>query len=319
MKKRIRKAIFPVGGLGTRFLPATKAMPKEMLPVVDKPLIQYAVEEAQEAGIEEIVFVTSRDKAAIEDHFDHCGELEGILVSRGKTMELEAIRRGLPLPGQVAYTRQQRPLGLGHAVWCARNLIGDEPFAVLLADDLIMAEPSCLRQMIDAYSETGGNLVAVMEVPSSHVGRYGILDVETSSGPLVRARGIVEKPTPEQAPSRLAVVGRYILDPRLFDRLDGLNPGSAGEIQLTDGIARMVGECPLHGFEFSGRRFDCGDKIGLFEAGIACGLSRPDLAQAALKVLHRYAGGAAPADRVPRSPTRAASGTKLADKPRVNA
>ena len=318
MKQRIRKAIFPVGGLGTRFLPATKAMPKEMLPVVDKPLVQYAVEEAQAAGIEEIIFVTSRDKAAIEDHFDQCGELEGVLVSRGKTVELEAIRRGLPMPGQIAYTRQPRPLGLGHAVWCARNLIGDEPFAVLLADDLIMADPPCLQQMIDAYNQVGGNLVAVMEVPLSQVGRYGILDVESERGPLVKARGLVEKPAPARAPSRLAVVGRYILDPRLFDCLDRLHPGAAGEIQLTDGIARLIGECPLHGVKFSGRRFDCGDKIGFFEAGIAFALARADVAPAAMRVLRRYADGDL-SEHAAHAPNGAGGAPDLAVKRRLNA
>jgi UTP--glucose-1-phosphate uridylyltransferase len=318
MTQRIRKAIFPVGGLGTRFLPATKAMPKEMMPVVDKPLVQYAVEEAQAAGIEEIIFVTSRDKAAIEDHFDQCGELEGVLVSRGKTVELEAIRRGLPMPGQIAYTRQPRPLGLGHAVWCARNLVGDEPFAVLLADDLIMAEPPCLRQMIDAHDEVGGNVVAVMEVPAAHVNRYGILDAEPGHGPLVRARGLVEKPSPARAPSRLAVVGRYILDPRLFDRLDRLHPGAAGEIQLTDGIAQMMSECPLHGLKFSGQRFDCGDKIGLFEAGIAYALSRADVAPAAMKVLRRYAAGDA-AVGFAHATNDPGGAVELAIKPRLKA
>jgi len=318
MKQRIRKAIFPVGGLGTRFLPATKAMPKEMMPVIDKPLVQYAVEEAQAAGIEEIIFVTSRDKAAIEDHFDQCSELEGVLVSRGKTVELEAIRRGLPMPGQIAYTRQPRPLGLGHAVWCARNLVGDEPFAVLLADDLIMAEPPCLRQMIEAYDEVGGNLVAVMEVPPSQVGRYGILDTESTRGRLVRARGMVEKPSPARAPSRLAVVGRYILDPRLFEQLDRLHPGAAGEIQLTDGIARMIGECPLHGLKFAGQRFDCGDKIGLFEAGIAYALSRADVAPAAMKVLRRYAAGNE-AERFSRPANGAGAAEDLPLKARLNA
>jgi UTP--glucose-1-phosphate uridylyltransferase len=295
MQQRVRKAVFPVGGLGTRFLPATKAMPKEMLPVVDKPLIQYAVEEARAAGIEELIFVTGRGKSAIEDHFDHSVELENLLAARGKNRELEEIIRALPLPGRVAYLRQQEPLGLGHAVWCARSLIGDEPFAVLLADDLILAERPCIRQMIDAHSEVGGNVVAAMEVPSAQVSRYGILELARarggksgSSARVMRARGVVEKPMPEKAPSRLAVIGRYILDPRVLELLERQTAGAGGEIQLTDAIAATLGEVPLHGFRFEGQRFDCGDKLGFFEANLAFALARPDLGPAAMAVLRSY-------------------------------
>jgi UTP--glucose-1-phosphate uridylyltransferase len=300
MATRIRKAIFPVGGLGTRFLPATKAMPKEMLPVVDKPLIQYAVEEARAAGIEEFIFVTGRDKTAIEDHFDHSYELESQLAARGKGRELEAIRQWVPSPGQIAYTRQQKPLGLGHAVWCARNLIGNEPFAVLLADDLILSRKPCLQQMVEAHAETGGNLLAVMEVPQAHVQRYGILQTGGLRNGLVEVQGLVEKPTPEQAPSRLAVIGRYILEPQVLENLEGLRPGAGNEIQLTDAIAGLVGSRPLYGYRFEGRRFDCGDKIGFFEANIAFVLARADLADAAKHILRRYGTLAPQEEPAPR-------------------
>jgi UTP--glucose-1-phosphate uridylyltransferase len=289
MVKRIRKAIFPLGGLGTRFLPVTKAMPKEMLPVVDRPLIQYAVDEAHAAGIEEFIFVTGRGKSAIEDYFDHSYELEAMLAARGNVMGLQALRGCLPRPGQVAYMRQQKPLGLGHAVWCARNLVGNEPCAVVLADDLILSGRPCLRQMIEAYEELGGNLVAVMDVPKSLVSRYGILEGTSQRGALVRARALVEKPAPECTSSTLAVVGRYILDPSVFHRLDNLRPGASGEIQLTDAIARTIDETGLYGLRFSGRRFDCGDKIGFFEANLAFMLARADLAAAAQAVVDQYA------------------------------
>lgn len=288
MARQVRKAIFPVGGLGTRFLPATKAMPKEMLPLVDKPLIQYAVEEARAAGIEEFIFVTGRGKAAIEDHFDHCYELEDLLTRRGKTKELEALKRGLPPAGKIVYTRQQQPLGLGHAVWCARDLIGDEPCAVLLADDVILSERPCLGQMIEAYQETGGNIVAVMDVPRSEVNKYGILDAGRAGSRLVQARGLVEKPSYEEAPSTLAVIGRYILDPKVFSALDRVQPGAGGEIQLTDALSAMLEHTPLRGYRFSGQRFDCGDKAGFFEATVAYTLARPDLGTAARRVLERY-------------------------------
>jgi UTP--glucose-1-phosphate uridylyltransferase len=303
MAQSVRKAVFPVGGLGTRFLPATKAMPKEMLPVVDKPLIQYAVEEARAAGIEQLIFITGRGKSAIEDHFDHSIELESLLAARGKQRELEEIDRFLLPPGRVAYLRQQEPLGLGHAVWCARSLIGDEPFAVLLADDLILADKPCLKQMIEAHAEVGGNLVATMEVPRAHVSRYGILDAARDNGigrsRLMAAKGLVEKPKPEDAPSRLAVIGRYILDPRVLERLGRQGAGAGGEIQLTDAIANCLDEVPLRGFRFAGRRFDCGDKLGFFEANLAFALARPDFGEAAMTLLRRYVPAPEPAERRP--------------------
>ena len=277
MPNPVRKAVFPVGGLGTRFLPATKSLPKEMLPVVDKPLVQHAVEEARAAGIEEFVFVTGRGKAAIEDHFDRSAELRGLLEARGKDEAVEAIEAWLPATGSVAYTRQREPLGLGHAVWCARHLVGDEPFAVLLADDLVMADPPCLSQMVDAYEGTGGNLVAVMEVPAEHVSRYGILDVASDTGRLVAARGLVEKPRVGSAPSRLAIIGRYILEPGIFDRLENAAKGAGGEIQLTDALSAMLGSTPFHGLRYDGVRYDCGDKVGFLHANIAFALARPDM------------------------------------------
>jgi UTP--glucose-1-phosphate uridylyltransferase len=274
---QVRKAVFPVGGMGTRFLPATKALPKEMLPIVDKPLIQYAVEEAAAAGVEEFIFVTGRGKAAIEDHFDHSYELEDLLSARNKTQELAALRAAIPAAGQIAYTRQQEPLGLGHAVWCARNLVGDEPFAVLLADDLIMSKTPCLKQMTDAAAKTGGNIVAVMDVPRAHTSRYGILDVGDDDGYLAEVRGLVEKPDPAEAPSTLSVIGRYILMPEVFGYLDKKERGAGGEIQLTDAMAKMIGQKPFHGLRFEGTRFDCGDKLGFLKATVAFGLARDDL------------------------------------------
>ena len=241
MAQRVRKAVFPVGGMGTRFLPATKAMPKEMLPVVDKPLIQYVVEEAQAAGIEEFIFVTGRGKTAIEDHFDHNIELENILKERGKTAEVKLVSGPMLQPGQVAYARQQEPLGLGHAVWCARELVGNEPFAVLLADDLVMAETPCLKQMVDSFEKTSGNIVAVVDVPKEHTNRYGIVDTGAENGSLVEVNGLVEKPDPKDAPSTLSVIGRYVLLPEVFEHLAQKEKGASGEIQLTDSMAKMIG------------------------------------------------------------------------------
>jgi UTP--glucose-1-phosphate uridylyltransferase len=289
MAQPIRKAVFPVGGLGTRFLPATKAMPKEMLPVVDKPLIQYAVEEAQAAGIEEFIFVTGRSKTAIEDHFDHSYELETTLKERGKNAQVIAVNSWMPRPGQIAYTRQQVPLGLGHAVWCARNLVGDEPFAVLLADDLILADKPCLSQMVDVHNETDGNVVAVMEVPRDQTNRYGILDVEQDDGRLVKMRGVVEKPEPAKAPSNLSIIGRYILQPEVFEHLARIGRGAGNEIQLTDALAELVrGNKPFHGLRFTGQRFDCGDKVGFLQANIAFALSRADMSEAVKQILSEY-------------------------------
>ncbi len=288
MAVRVRKAIFPVGGLGTRFLPATKAMPKEMLPVVDKPLIQYAVEEAQAAGIEEFIFVTGRGKEAIEDHFDRSFELERTLDERGKTSELAALHAWMPKAGDIAYTRQQEPLGLGHAVWCARHLVGDEPFALLLADDLILAGTSCLKQMADVYPEVRGNLIAVMDVPREHTERYGVIEPGRNDGRLVQVRGLVEKPVPDKAPSTIAVIGRYILEPTVFEYLDRKTKGAGGEVQLTDSLIPMIGRSPFHGYRFEGRRFDCGDKVGFFEANLAFALARDDIGADVKKILRNY-------------------------------
>ena len=277
MVQPVRKAVFPVAGLGTRFLPATKVMPKEMLPIVDKPLIQYALEEAQEAGIKDFVLVTGRGKNLMEDHFDNAYELEAILIERGKEAELDAVQRMMPDPGKLAYTRQRRPLGLGHAIWCARQFIAGEPFAVLLPDDLIQAGPGCLKQMMDAYAEVGGNIVAVEDVPREHTNRYGILDVESEKGALARARGLVEKPDPASAPSTLSIIGRYILQPEVFEHLDKHETGAGGEIQLTDAMAKTIGDVPFHGMRFEGRRFDCGTKIGFVAANVAFAVARDDL------------------------------------------
>lgn len=292
MPRPPRTAIFPVGGLGTRFLPATKAMPKEMLPVVDKPLIEYAVEEARASGIEEFIFVTGRGKTAIEDHFDHSYELRDALEARGKAEELAAVQGMLLEPGQVAYIRQQEPLGLGHAVWCARRFIRDEPVAVLLADDLILAEVPCLKQMVEAYTRVGGNMAAVMDVPRAQTERYGVLDVVREEGRLSEARGLVEKPKPEVAPSTLSIIGRYILDPAVFAELDRQEAGAGGEIQLTDAMARTIGRLPFHGLRFEGRRFDCGNKAGFLEANIAFALQRDDLKAETIEIL-RSLGAAA--------------------------
>jgi UTP--glucose-1-phosphate uridylyltransferase len=288
MEGQVRKAVFPVGGTGTRFLPATKAVPKEMLPVVDKPLIQYAVEEAQAAGIEEFIFVTSRGKTAIEDHFDNNLEIQNLLRERGKLEE--AVRIGGPMfePGQIAFTRQQKPLGLGHAVWCARDLVGDEPFAVLLADDLVRAKTPCLKQMVDIHADIGGSIVAVMDVPRDHTNRYGILDIGATEGNLVDVCGLVEKPDPADAPSTLSVIGRYILQPEVFGHLSGHERGAGGEIQLTDAMAKMIGRSPFHGLLFEGERFDCGDKAGFLDANLAFALDRDDLRDQVLSVLKKY-------------------------------
>lgn len=289
MTQRIRKAVFPVGGLGTRFLPATKAMPKEMLPIVDKPLIQYAVEEAKAAGVEEFIFVTGRGKTALEDHFDHPYELRETLAKRNKQAELEIIDSLLPAPGQVVYTRQQEPLGLGHAVWCARNLVGDEPVAVLLPDDLVLADTPCLKQMIDVYEQVGGNLVAVMDVPREHTDRYGVLKVGRDDGRLVEVLGLVEKPKPADAPSTLSIIGRYILQPDVFPILERQGPGAGNEVQLTDALAQMIGRGPFHGYRFAGTRFDCGDRAGFLEATIAYALRHPLVGRAAREIVQRYA------------------------------
>ncbi len=290
MTTSVRKAIFPVGGLGTRFLPATKALPKEMLPVVDKPLIQYAVEEAAAAGIEEFIFVTGRGKQAIEDHFDRSFELEQLLEARGRRKALEDLQSWMPKPGRIAYTRQSEPRGLGHAVWCARKLVGDEPFAVLLADDLIQSETPCLTQMLAAYGEVGGNLVATMDVAKADTAKYGVIDPGAAVGPRVEVKGLVEKPKPKDAPSTLAVIGRYILQPDVFSHLAAGHTGADGEIQLTDAMARLIGQQPFHALRFAGRRFDCGTKLGFLEANIAFALERDDLGGDVAELLRAYSG-----------------------------
>lgn len=274
--KPIRKAVFPVAGLGTRFLPATKAIPKEMLPVVDRPLIQYAVDEAREAGIEQMIFVTGRGKSAIEDHFDIAFELEKTMAERGKDMSvLEPTRLG---PGNCAYVRQQEPMGLGHAIWCARGLIGDEPFAIFLPDEFMVGSPGCMKQMVDAYEQVGGNMISVLEVPREQVSSYGVIDPGKSDGAITEVRGLVEKPGVEEAPSNLIISGRYILQPEVMRVLESQEKGAGGEIQLTDAMARMIGEQPFHAVTFDGRRFDCGSKIGFAQANFALAMERADMA-----------------------------------------
>lgn len=277
---KITKAIFPVAGLGTRFLPATKANPKEMLPIVDKPLIQYAVEEAIAAGITELIFVTSSSKRAIEDHFDSNFELEATLSERGKSELLDIVRGILPDGVSCAYIRQKYPLGLGHAVLCARQLVVNEPFAVLLADDLIDGgDRPCLKQMVEQYELTQSSVVAVQQIQASQTRKYGIVDTLNRESASMQLKGIVEKPAPEQAPSDLAVVGRYILTPRIFDLLAETNVGSGGEIQLTDGIAKILNEEKVYAYQFSGKRYDCGNKLGYLQATIAYALKHPELAE----------------------------------------
>ncbi len=278
--KKVRKAILPVAGLGTRFLPATKVIPKELLPVVDQPVINYAVQEAKEAGIEKFIFIISRGKSVIQDHFDRAPELEQVLESRDKYQALKAVRDSEIHAGDAIFVRQSRPLGLGHAIWCARDLIHDEPFAVLLPDDIVLGERSCVAQLIDAYHSLGsGSVIGVQRVPKSHTDRYGILDAENTEGPLIKARGLVEKPSPDRAPSDLAVIGRYILDPIVFSYLDRQVVGAGGEIQITDAITNSLGRSQVHGLLFEGQRYDCGDKLGFLQANIAFALKHPELGE----------------------------------------
>jgi len=273
--KKIRKAVFPVAGLGTRFLPATKAVAKELLPVVDRPLIQYAVDEAAEAGIEQMIFVTGRGKGAIEDHFDMAFELETTQAARGKDMSaLEGTRL---VPGNAVFIRQQEPLGLGHAIWCARDIVGDEPFAILLPDEFMHGTPGCLKQMVEAYEETGGNLICALEVPMEQTSSYGVLDPGTRNGALTEVKGLVEKPAAGTAPSNLIIAGRYILQPEVMGYLSRHEKGAGGEIQLTDAMAAMIGNQPFHGVTFDGQRFDCGSKAGYIEANLALALEREDI------------------------------------------
>jgi len=281
--KPLRKAVFPVGGLGTRFLPATKALPKEMLPIVDRPLIQYAVDEALEAGIEQMIFVTGRGKSAIEDHFDIAYELESTMAQRGKSLEI--LHQTRLKPGAVAYVRQQEPMGLGHAVWCARDIVGDEPFAIFLADELMVGQPGCMKQMVDAYNRVGGNLVCGFEVPPEETDRYGIISPGKQDGDLVEVTALVEKPKLGTAPSNLMIPGRYILQPEVMRVLETQGKGAGGEIQLTDAMAQMIGGQPFHAYKFGGRRFDCGDKAGYIQANIALALDRPEIGPAVRKFI----------------------------------
>ena len=276
MPARVRKAVFPVAGLGTRLLPATKSIPKEMITVVDRPLIQYAIDEAREAGIEQMIFVTGRGKAALDDYFDMGFELETTMRNRGKSLDiLTPSRSGF---GEIVSVRQQQPLGLGHAVWCARDIVGDEPFAVLLPDELMYGKPNCLAQMVGAYERVGGNIVAALEVPDSETHKYGVIDPGETDGRLTEIRGMVEKPAQGTAPSNLMLPGRYILQPEVMRALDAQEPGAGGEIQLTDAIAKLIGQQPMHGFRFEGERYDCGSAAGFVIANLAMALERKDVA-----------------------------------------
>ncbi|MDB5726144.1 MAG: galU [Novosphingobium sp.] len=287
-RKPVRKAVFPVAGLGTRFLPATKAVPKEMLPIIDRPLIQYAVDEAREAGIEQLIFVTGRGKVAIVEHFDTAFELEATLRAAGKSLDpLESTRI---LPGNLLTVRQQVPLGLGHAIWCARAIVGDEPFAVLLPDELMIGNPGCMKQMVEAYGEVGGNLISVLEVPEEQVSSYGVIAPGARHGALTEVMGLVEKPKREDAPSNLIVSGRYILQPEVMTVLGGQEKGAGGEIQLTDAMARMIGAQPFHAVTFAGKRYDCGSKLGFVEATLAVALQRADMADDVRAIARRLLG-----------------------------
>lgn len=288
--KPLRKAVLPVAGLGTRFLPATKATAKEMLPVVDKPLIQYAVEEARAAGIEQFCMVTGRGKTGLVEHFDIAFELEATLRERGKTDMMKVLNDMAVQPGSIATVRQQVPLGLGHAIWCARAFIGDDPFAILLPDDLVLSKTPCLKQLADAYQQTGGNVVAVTEVPPEQTNRYGILDIGNDDGHMVEIRGLVEKPAPADAPSNLSIIGRYVLMPEVVAYLAQMDRGAGNEVQLTDAMAKLIGKQPFHGLRYEGERFDCGDKVGFLEAQIAFALVRPDLGPAVRAFLRKYQG-----------------------------
>lgn len=275
--KPIRKAVFPVAGMGTRFLPATKAVPKELLPVVDRPLIQYAVDEAIEAGIETMIFVNGRGKGAIEDHFDMAFELETTQAARGKSVD--ALKGTRLTPGNAVFVRQQEPLGLGHAIWCARDIVGDEPFAILLPDEFMHGKPGkgCLKQMVDAYNQTGGNLICALEVPMEQTPSYGVLDPGARNGALTEVKGLVEKPAAGTAPSNLIIAGRYILQPQVMQHLARHEKGAGGEIQLTDAMAAMIGNQPFHGVTFDGQRFDCGSKAGYIEANLSLALESPEI------------------------------------------
>jgi UTP--glucose-1-phosphate uridylyltransferase len=287
-RKPIRKAVFPVAGLGTRFLPATKAIPKEMLPIIDRPLIQYAVDEAREAGIEQLIFVTGRGKVSIVEHFDTAFELEATMTGRGKQLDvLEATRIQ---PGNLVTVRQQVPLGLGHAIWCARAIVGDEPFAIFLPDELMIGQPGCMKQMVEAYDQVGGNLISVLEVPQADVSSYGVIQPGEQVSPhLTQVLGLVEKPKAEEAPSNLIISGRYILQPEVMRTLESQGKGAGGEIQLTDAMARMIGTQPFHAVTFAGRRYDCGSKAGFVEATLELALAREDMADDVRALIKRLA------------------------------
>jgi UTP--glucose-1-phosphate uridylyltransferase len=288
MAAPVRKAVFPVAGLGTRFLPATKAIPKEMLTVVDRPLIQHVVDEAREAGIEHFIFVTGRNKGAIEDHFDRQPELEQTLAARGKTNELDALARDLPAPGETSFTRQQEPLGLGHAVWCAREIVGNEPFALLLPDVLVKSKgKGCLAQMLEAYGAHGGNIIAVEPVPDDELKNYVVVSVGQGDGSVFPIDGMVEKPAPGTAPSNLTILGRYILQPEIFDILSAKETGAGGEIQITDAMKKLLATQPFHALKYEGHTFDCGSKLGFLLANVAYGLDRPDIAPALAAALKK--------------------------------
>lgn len=283
--KPVKKAIFPVAGLGTRFLPATKVMPKEMLPINDRPLIQHVYEEARDAGIEEFIFVTGRYKNMLEEHFDFQPELEETLQARGKEDMLDAVRDSEMPEGKLFTTRQPKPLGLGHAVWCAHKLVGDEPFAIILPDDIVSHEPGCLAQMIETYNKYGGNVVAVKDVPRSETSKYGILDIGEEKADAVSIKGLVEKPDPSDAPSTLSIIGRYILQPDIFEHLSVFERGAGNEIQLTDAMAKMLGEQPFHGLRFQGEHFDCGSRLGFIAANLAYGLKDPQVSEGVREIL----------------------------------
>jgi UTP--glucose-1-phosphate uridylyltransferase len=293
MVRPIKTAVFPVAGLGTRFLPATKAMPKEMLTVVDRPVIQLAVDEAREAGFEHFVFVTGRNKGVIEDHFDKQYELESTLRKRGKSAELDLLEQDLPGAGQTSFTRQQEPLGLGHAVWCARHLVGHEPFALLLPDMVMHAKPGCLKQMMDVYqARGGGNVIAVEEVPWDQVSRYGVVGADQWTDNAFTVTGMVEKPKRrEDAPSNLIISGRYILQPEIFSEIEKQEPGAGGEIQITDAMIRLMGRQPFFGVQYRGTTYDCGDKVGFLAANVAFGLERADIGPAFRAALRKILGG----------------------------
>lgn len=291
MTKPVRKAVFPVAGLGTRFLPATKVMPKEMLPINDRPLIQHVFEEAREAGIDEFIFITGRHKNMLEEHFDYQPELEETLESRGKMDMLEKVQSSEMPAGKLFLTRQPRPLGLGHAIWCAKELIGGDPFAILLPDVLMKGKTGCLKQMIDTYEKIGGNIIALEDVPREEVNKYGIIDPGSDDGNIVEIKGLIEKPDVEQAPSTLSAVGRYILQPEVFDHLAAFERGAGNEIQLTDSMAKLIGKQPFNGIRFNGKSYDCGSRLGFIEANIAYGLADEEIGEGVTELLKQYQQG----------------------------